>query len=277
MKRFINLMMAAAIVMWHGASFASEEVVLASEAKSKLEAVLTKSGGTLDYFNGPSGMIGVGVTMKNGKQMVVYATPDGSTLFSGVAVDVASGKNISNADMQNLPPPNFEGLFDKIHTAAQVKREITTITEGSVDSENIYYVFVDPRCPYCHKTYDAFLGELAYGKDLVVHYIPVGILSPESENAAKELVGVAEKEGIDLMRKHARREAHVSVSEDIQAGNGKHGMNLALFRGLQLSAVPVVVSSVGGEFEIRQGMIKPEVIRQELQVAALAKNSGAGQ
>lgn len=277
MKRLINLVVASAIVIWQATAFAEDSVSITAEVKGKLEEVLTKSGGTLDYFNGPSGMIGVGVTMKNGKQMVVYATPDGSTVFSGVAVDVASGKNISNADLQNLPPPNFEGLFDKIHTAAQVKGEITTITEGSVDSENIYYVFVDPRCPYCHQTYDAFLGELAYGKDLVVHYIPIGILSPESENAAKELVGVDEIKGIDLMRKHARREAHVSVSADIEAGNGKHGMNLALFRGLQLSAVPVVVSSVGGEFEIRQGMIKAEVIRQELQVAELAKSSAAGQ
>jgi len=222
-------------------------------------------------------MIGIGVTMAGGKQMVVYATKDGSTLFSGVAVDVESGMNISNRDMQNLPRPNFEGLFNRIDMAVHERNEITAISEGRPDSENVYYVFVDPKCPYCHKTYDAFLSELAEGRDLVVHYIPVGILGPQSENVAKELVGVPESQGRKLMRKQSRKEKHVAVSEHIQAGNSKHGLNLALFRGLQFSAVPVVVSSVGGVFDIRQGMLKQEVISQEVRVAAMEKHVGAGE
>jgi thiol:disulfide interchange protein DsbG len=149
------------------------------------------------------------------------------------------------------------------------------LSEGNPDSSNQYYVFVDPKCPYCHKTYNAFLKLLAEGEDFVVHYIPVGILGPESENLAKEIAGLPMEQGLDLMRKLMRRESHLSNTEMVTAGNGAHGRNVALFRQLQFDAVPVVISNVSGNYNVRRGAIESEVLEQELRVAKVQKLASA--
>lgn len=243
---------------------------------AKLDPVLSKSGGELTFFEGPAGMIGVGVSFVNGRQMVVYATPDGSTVFSGVAIDVETGQNLSTADMQRLPPPNYDGLVSMVAGESGTPGLRTTfVSEGNLDSENRYFVFVDPKCPYCHKTYSAFLELLADGQDLVVHYIPVGILGPESENIAKEMVALADDEALEVFRTIARREPRLADSQLVAKGSMAHGANLALFRKLQFDAVPVIISDVGGQQQVRRGMVPPESLLQELQVAAVKKVASA--
>lgn len=250
----------------------ASEFVVADDVKARLDPVLTKSGGELTYFDGPADMIGVGVSFINGSQMVVYATADGTTVFSGVAIDVASGQNLVSMDMQKLPPPDYSGLFEKLAEAKGSNgRPITWMSEGNPESTNQYYVFVDPKCPYCHKTYDAFLKVLADGEDLIVHYIPIGILGPESENLAKEMAGMPAEKALALMRKQMRREPHIADPAAISAGKSKHGHNLALFRQLQFDAVPVVISNVNGNYNVRRGALPAETITQELRVAKVEK------
>ena len=248
----------------------AEEYEVDPQVKERLEAVLGQSGGTLTYFDGPSEMVGIGVSFLNGKQMVVYATPDGATVFSGVAIDVNTGRNLSNGDMQKLPPPKYDGVVSMVSGVVNDNGLKTTyFSEGNPDSPNKYYVFVDPKCPYCHKTYNAFLSLLANGNDLVVHYIPVGILGPESENIAKEMLALPTAQALDVFRAVARREAHLVDPSVATNGTGAHGANLAIFRELQFDAVPVVISDLGGEMAVRRGMIEPDVLLQELQIAAV--------
>ena len=252
------------------------ELEVSDEVRARIEPVLKKSGGELTYFKGPSDMIGIGVSFVNGRQLVVYATPDGRAVFSGVAIDVESGQNLSNADLQKLPPPNYAGLVDMVANAkAQTGRELTMLTEGNPDSNNRYFVFVDPKCPYCHKTYSEFLKLMSEGHDMVVHYIPVGILGPESENIAKEMVAMDDANALELMRKLTRREPHLSDQARVGAGNDGHGRNLALFRQLQFDAVPVVISDVSGTYNVRRGAIDGAVLEQELRVAAVQKLASA--
>lgn len=236
---------------------------------AKIEPLLTQGGGKVNYFPGPAGMIGVGVTSKNGKQIVVYATPDGSTLFSGIAVDVATSKNIATADMQKLPPPDYSGLIDVVAGRDGIKTNF--VTEGDPASENKYYVFFDPRCGFCHRTYNAFLSQLAAGQDLVVHYLPIGILGPESQNIAKEINGMGPEDALDLLRKSVTKQAHVSSPEAIARGATAHDQNLAVFRNLQFDGVPAIISVVGGEYKVRGGAIDEAVLAQELRIAAVDK------
>lgn len=252
------------------------EFEVSDEVRARIEPVLMKSGGELTYFDGPSNMIGIGVSFVNGRQLVVYATPDGRTVFSGVAIDVESGQNLSNADLQKLPPPNYAGLVDMVANAqARTGRELAMLTEGNPDSINRYFVFVDPKCPYCHKIYGEFLKLMSEGHDMVVHYIPVGILGPESENIAKEMVAMEDADALELMRKMTRREPHLSDQARVGTGNEGHARNLALFRQLQFDAVPVVISDVSGTYNVRRGAIDGAVLEQELRVAAVQKLASA--
>ena len=252
------------------------EYAISEEARARIEPVLKKSGGELTYFDGPGEMIGIGVSFVNGRQMVVYATPDGATVFSGVAIDVATGNNLANADLQKLPPPNYEGLVDMVaNSSATGGRPLVFISEGNPESENRYYVFVDPKCPYCHKVYNAFLELLADENDFVVHYIPVGILGPDSENLAKEIVGLQGNEGLEVIRKLTQKQQHLTNPEVVAAGSAGHSANLALFRQLQFDAVPVIISDVGGNYAVRRGAVTAESLEQELRIAKVQKLASA--
>lgn len=255
---------------------ASADYSVSEEARARIEPVLKKSGGELTYFDGPGEMIGIGVSFVNGRQMVVYATPDGKTVFSGVAIDVASGTNLANADLQKLPPPNYEGLLQMVANSQEsTGRPLSMISEGDPASSNRYYVFVDPKCPYCHKVYSAFLKLLAEDNDLVVYYIPIGILGPESENLAKEIIGLPAKEGLGVMRRLTQKEPYLTNPDNVSAGSGGHSSNLALFRQLQFDAVPVIISDVSGNFSVRRGAVSAEALGQELRIAKVEKLASA--
>lgn len=260
------------VVMWAalGPSNAVAEVSIDPTVKARLESVLSKSGGTLTYFDGPAGMIGVGVSFMNGKQMVVYATADGSTLFSGVAIDVDSNVNLANADLQKLPPPDYSGVLSRLKSEeGSGRRGITTMSEGNADSDNEYFVFVDPTCGFCHKTYNNFLQVLSEGKDLVVHYIPVGIMGPNAENLAKAILSNGEQRGLEIYRQLARKEPYGTSGDDLSKGADAFDGNMSVFREIGFSGVPAIISRVGGEYRVRSGMVTAEAITQELQLASI--------
>jgi hypothetical protein len=90
-----NRLVAAGLALGLMASTASATTPtepVSTEARARIEALVGKSGGKVNYFQGPSGTVGVGVTMQNGKQLVLYATADGRVLFSGVAVDTSRAR-----------------------------------------------------------------------------------------------------------------------------------------------------------------------------------------
>ena len=84
---------AVAVASLGGAVQAGEAAFsVSTDAQTRIEGLVAKNGGKVNYFPGPSGTVGVGVSLANGKQMVLYGTPDGRVLFSGVAVDTVSGE-----------------------------------------------------------------------------------------------------------------------------------------------------------------------------------------
>ncbi len=235
-------------------STAAEAEPVSAEARQRIETLVEKSGGRVSYFPGPSGTVGVGVTMQNGKQMVLYATADGTVLFSGIAVDTVTGENLTRRDLAaRVPKPDLSGMLKHARAARSV-----TVGQGGTE----FFVFVDPNCPFCHKAFALFEGLAAEGREFTVHYIPVGILGPRSENAAKGLLGQPEE------RQRARLSALMSgtagtVSNDaIARGDKAHQSNLAIFRNLQLEAVPVTLIVSGAELTVRNGLPQIEELRE---------------
>lgn len=256
MNNLSKLILALGSVLCFNSAVAIDGYEVDDQVRNAIEPMMTQDGTTLNYFAGPGGTVGVGVTRPNGQQMVVYVTADGSTVFSGVAIDVESGKNVAATDAGNLPAPDYSALVERVALS-------TALSEGNSESENHYYVFVDPRCPYCHKTYTAFADALAAGGDFMVHYIPVGILGPESENLAKEMLGTS-GDGMDIFRQVVGREHRRSDDLSIANGVDTHGRNLAIFRSMKFDAVPVVVSTVGDIQTVRRGAITLAMIQSDL-------------
>jgi len=235
---------------------------VSTEARARIEALVARSGGKVNYFPGPSGTVGVGVTMQNGKQMVVYATADGRVLFSGVAVDTVSGENLTRRDLAaQLPKPDLSGML-KHARAAQA------ITVGSGGTE--FFVFVDPHCPYCHKAFGLFEALAADGSEFTVHYIPVGILGPRSENAAKALLGQPPERREATLSALMKGSAGPASNEAIGKGDKAHQSNLAIFRNLQLEAVPVTLIVTGEELTVRNGLPQLEELREAVAPRKMA-------
>jgi thiol-disulfide isomerase/thioredoxin len=220
---------------------------VSKEAQTRIEGLVAKNGGKVNYFAGPSGTVGVGVSLANGKQMVLYGTPDGRVLFSGVAVDTESGENLTRRDLAaKMPKPDLSGIVKQARAA-------TSITVGSGQAAE-FFVFVDPHCPYCHKTYALFEALAKEGPGFTVHYIPIGILGPRSENGAKGLLGMSGEAQASALAGLMAGKAATMSSEAIGAGDKAHQQNLAIFRNLQFDAVPVTVVLSGGEVTVSNGM-----------------------
>jgi thiol:disulfide interchange protein DsbG len=224
---------------------------VAADVRTRIEGIVGKTGATVNYFRGPSGTVGVGLTLANGRQMVAYATADGGTLFSGAVIDTATGENVARRDLEaRMPKPDFSEL------GAALKKG-HAITTGPTESGTVaadFYVFVDPFCPYCHKAYDNFVQLQREYPSARVHWIPVGILGPKSEQASKGLLGLSSDRRSAALASVMTTSVSAVSPADAAAGDKAHQANLALFRGFQFSAVPVVVTVQGDRVDVTQGL-----------------------
>ncbi|NKC01799.1 MAG: thioredoxin fold domain-containing protein [Pseudomonadales bacterium] len=244
---------------------------VSDEVKAKLETVLTKQGAEIHYFDGPHDLIGIGLTSRqSGQQMVAYAVPDGSVVLTGVAIEIATGDNLAAKHVAMLPKPDLSPVYNKL-------KESHFVSEGKESSTNEFFVFIDPKCPYCHKAYNMFLATIAEEHDVRVHYVPVGILGLESQNLSKEILGSDDVMGLELIRKMARREGHQFSAPTAALGDQQHERNVALFREFGFSAVPSIVSRVNGEVKIHREPLSKEAIIQAITVAKVDQLATAGE
>jgi thiol:disulfide interchange protein DsbG len=257
--------LALAIGMVVATGAVADEYAVAPDSRSRIEAVVGKTGAKVNYFPGPGGTIGVGLTMANGRQMVVYATDDGRALFSGAAIDTATGENVTRRDLQTrMPKPDYSGLKDAV-------RKAHAIEWGTAPADAEFFVFVDPFCPYCHKAFEAFEQLAAEGGAFKVHWIPLGILGPKSENAAKGLLGAPAAGREAALKAVMTAAVSTATPGDIAAGNRHHQDNLAIFRNFQFSAVPVVVTVRGATVEVSQGLPQLADLRSVLAPQTVAQ------
>lgn len=127
----------------------------------------------LKAFQAPAGLIGVAISAGQGRDSIIYATPDGKYLIQGVIVS-ATGDNMTRlAADQFLPKPptaadNF-AVLSKAHTYLW----------GQDSAKKELWVVFDPNCIYCHKLFEGLKANVAAG-DVKVHVIQVGFLKQSS-------------------------------------------------------------------------------------------------
>lgn len=232
------------------------------EARQKIEPIVRAGGASVHYFEGPGGLIGIGLTQWNGQQSIAWATADGAALIGGVMIDTARQSNLTARYIdQELPKPDLSPIMRDV--------EQTTIgfEQGDKGSENEFYVFVDPTCRYCQQAYAAFQTLLTQENDIRIRWIPVGILGAAGENRAAAALGTG-GDGFQMLQAFLAKQAAAVNPEDVANGQTAHQNNLAMFRKLRFDGVPAIVSRVNGEFQVKTGVADMTKLRAQLRGAS---------
>lgn len=168
---------------------------LLEQAKASAPAFLKDKGAELlDVAPAPGGLTAY-TAVKNGNTIIVYTTPDQSVSIVGALFDAKTGANLSdqflarsdeivsksghastsvqsvasstdtvlNGQKARLPIANY--LFSE---------QVAGIKEGSGNAVGTTYVFIDPRCGYCHNLYHNTRKVAAQGAS--IKWIPVNTL-----------------------------------------------------------------------------------------------------
>lgn len=115
------------------------------------------------------------------KPRILYAVALAASLLGSGAVGSAraAGDSPPPAADPTGAAPDREAAFRALATAGD-------IAQGS--GTRVLYVFVDPNCPYCRRTFDD-LQPLIAREHLQVRWVVVGILTPTSPGKAAAILG----------------------------------------------------------------------------------------
>lgn len=150
--------------------------VPAKTAAAKTPEVLdqaVKVGLTVEKsFKAVPGLDGWVVKDRSGQYSVIYTTPDGKHLVSGLLID-AKGQNLTQSFAEtHIPKPDYAkhwGALEKSNWVATGERQ---------NPKSVIYAFLDPNCVFCSLAAKAFVPYEKVG--LQVRWIPVGLLAQDS-------------------------------------------------------------------------------------------------
>ena len=172
---------------------------------------------------GPGGTTAYQVR-KDGKNLVVFVTPDNTTGIVGVLFDATTGENVSDpfitsaSTSSSAPaaaaptigvtanagpsvaqstgsfasghkPYNMQELQEHLREVVKASKDgqglakylassqVAGVVEGTGGPAQTTFVFVDPRCPYCHNLYRETRSLVRKGK--TIKWIPVNTLGDE--------------------------------------------------------------------------------------------------
>ncbi len=147
---------------------------------------------------------------KNGKTLVLYNTPDEKFFFEGSIYKMQSKELISNKYIKeslNFASPEFRnkvlglrstppqpqaqnityenGLMNlkwkgsNIPEALSLLDSMSGVTQGKGKAQDTLYVFYDPRCPWCHRTFNTLQDYIKKG--YTVKWLPTVALGKTDE------------------------------------------------------------------------------------------------
>lgn len=141
-------------------------------------------------FAGKDGMTGIITGTEGRPKEVVWASPNGSLLFPGPALDI-NGNNLSaNALTEQNVYLSATKLADRILTSDNA---FTVGKKGPVVT-----AFMDPNCSWCHELYVKIMPAVDQGK-VRVRFVMVGFLKPTS--VARATAILAAKNPADALKK----------------------------------------------------------------------------
>jgi len=131
-------------------------------------------------FAAASSLTGWVLQDRSGKFTIVYTTPDGESMISGVLYS-RNGDNLTSlyTDLY-VPSADLNALWTRLEHARFV------VSGAQQEPKSVIYVIMDPNCIYCHFLWLALKAYEAAG--LQVHWVPVGFLHADSVPKAAALL-----------------------------------------------------------------------------------------
>lgn len=213
------------------------------------------------YFPAAGGLVGVSIALRNGTTVVAFTDAAGSFLITGPLFDGASGENLSPSYVAKYPPE--ADYTNQIHALASSNY----IESGAGDvGRDIIYVFVDAKCPYCHRTYSELQKLVGVRSDITVRWIPVGILGPQSVTSGQLILGHEDTTVRATALEQAMHKAALDGPDAVKiSGESRLSTNYTMFMELTEGgkrAVPFSVHVRGKSISTRSGQLSASSLLQ---------------
>lgn len=213
------------------------------------------------YFPAAGGLTGVSIALRNGTTVVAFTDAAGSFLITGPLFDGASGENLSPSYATKYPPEaDYTNQIQALASSHYIE-------SGTGDAGgDIVYVFVDAKCPYCHRTYSELQKMVGVRRDITVRWIPVGILGPQSVTSGQLILGYEDSSVRATALERAMQKAALDGPDTVKiAGESRLSTNYTMFMELTEGgkrAVPFSVHVKGKSISTRSGQLNASSLLQ---------------
>lgn len=195
------------------------------------------------------------IAQYQGQPLPVYLLPDGRHVVVGSLYD-AGGKDLTMPAMRDaLDAGLSEAQWQQLEKSSWV-------VEGNPKAKRVVYVFVDTRCPYCHKLWEASQPYLDKG-NVQVRNILVAVISPSSLPEGAAILDA--RDPAQAWRDNERNFGHnprPAANEGSAASRAKIRANNALMMQFGSDGTPTeVYKDADGKVRMLQGMpANPEML-----------------
>lgn len=174
------LALAAPLTACSAEKAATPTKAVAAKTPQVLEQALAAGLVIEKSFKAVPGLNGWVVKDPRNQYSVIYTTPDGKHLVSGLLVDT-QGQNLTQAfSDKHVPKPDYAKYWGKLEGSSWVATGTLT------NPKSVIYVFLDPNCVFCSLAAKALIPYEAVG--LQVRWIPVGLLARDSLGKAAAIM-----------------------------------------------------------------------------------------
>lgn len=240
----------------------------ASDLPHALRALQAEGLEVLGPLQTPAGVQGWAARAGN-RPVALYAVPGGQYVIAGTLLD-KDGDDLTRGPLQSATAPAISSdVWKQLESS-------TWLADGKPDAGRTVYVFTDPNCPYCAKSWADARPWVDAGHVQLRHVV-VGMLTPTSPGMAAALLS-AQDPAKALHDYEARQSAGVAaqmatgrlrpVNDEMLKPldpipseiEGKLLANMALMQALSLRATPAFVwRDANGEVHQRTGMPPSEI------------------
>jgi thiol:disulfide interchange protein DsbG len=229
-----------------------------------LRAQLTKTPAAGKYvteFKGPGGLTGVILELPNKQRMLVYMTPDGRYMISGVVFDLMNNANLTAQYAHEYLGSPKQPSEVVAGAALYRTRAMTSVVFGNPKATSYMVVVFDPATPEGRKVMFETMNEAAkiVHTPLFAHmhidFIPVGpdaaqILDGNTQQRLNNLLAYAEHKPLPAPTKNA---------QSLAAANTAQAKTLGVELPAMIAFLPGMKSAKAVSFAHATGALPSEV------------------